>query len=87
MAVNPYDIGSGPDSSGQKPATRWYVYLEDALILLAIPALWFTVLRKTGPVAFGVQVVTLIVMLVVAFVRSRRLLVARREAEEDARRL
>ena len=87
MAINPYD----PDSpgAGGRPRRRspWYVYVEDALILLAILALWPTVLRKQGPWTQAIQIVTLAVLVVIGVVRIRRIFAARRKAEDDARRL
>ena len=87
MVVNPYDFGPSGAAPQGRPSTPWRVYVEDALIVLAIPVLWLTVLRMSGPLVIGIQVITLVVMLVVFFARGRRLLVARREAEEEARRL
>lgn len=66
---------------------RWRVYVEDALILLAIPVLWLTLFRMEGSAARTVQIVTLCVMLAVMAVRLRRLWAARREAEDEARKL
>ena len=87
MAINPYDPkGLGPNGA-KRPSTSWFVYLEDVLIILAIPVLWFTVLRMSEPLVTGIQVVTLLVLIVIGFNRLRRLLVARRRSEEDARHL
>jgi len=76
----------------QKPAvvpdrTPWWVYLEDILILLAIASLWPTVFRMRGPVVFLIQGIALVTLLVIFVLRLRRMLAARRKAEDDARRL
>lgn len=86
MAINPY--GLDPGAGGPRPQlTPWRVYLEDALVLLAIPVLWFTVLRKTGPLVVAAQALTLAVMVAIFSIRTRRMLAARRQAEDEARRL
>lgn len=87
MAINPYDPKPFVEASVGGPSTPWYIYFEDALIILAIPVLWFTVLNMSGPLVTGIQVVTLLVLLVIGFNRARRLLAGRRRAEDEARRL
>jgi len=62
-------------------------WVEDILILAAIVTLWPTVLRMSGTWVLAMQIPALIVMLVIMVARGRRLMAARRQAEEDARRL
>lgn len=87
MAINPYDPKPFVEAGVGSTSTPWYIYLEDALILLAIPVLWFTVLNMSGPLVTGIQVVTLLVLIVIGFNRARRLLLGRRRAEDAAKRL
>ena len=87
MAVNPYGADSRPEGAGPRRRTPRRVHIEDALILLAIPVLWLTVLRKTGPLVVAAQWVALAVMVLIFLVRARRLMVGRRRAEEEARKL
>jgi membrane protein implicated in regulation of membrane protease activity len=76
-----------PPDPSPKAVPVWRLRVEDALILLAIPVLWLTVLRLSGPWVFAAQIVALAAMVVIFFVRVRRMLAARRQAEDDARRL
>jgi len=81
--------GSGPGGAPDAPRAegRWRIVVEDALILLAIPVLWLTVLRLEGPEVLVIQMVTLAVMVWIMAARLRRLWAARRRAEDDARKL
>ena len=75
-----------PQMSG--PArTPWWFYVEDAVNVLAIGVLWFTVLRVRGPAVRAVQIVTLVVLVAIMIARLCRFWRARRKAEEDARKL
>ena len=76
-----------PSQDPGRERTPWWVYVEDALIILAIAVLWFTVARVRGPAVLAIQVVTLAVMVAIMVVRLRRLMAARREAEDKSRRL
>lgn len=69
------------------PPKHWWVYVEDALIILAIAALWPRLVGQRGTWVDALQVTTLVVLVVIGVLRLRRMLVARREAEEDTRRL
>ena len=80
-----YPPPTPPESS--PPRTSRRVYVEDGLILGAIAVLWLTVLRLKGPWVVAVQVATLLLMVAIMVVRLRRMLAARRKAEEDARKL
>jgi len=78
----------GPGPSREPPSRRPLLYwVEDILILAAIVTLWPTVLRMSGTWVLAMQIPALIVMLVIMVARGRRLMAARRQAEEDARRL
>ena len=80
-AMPPTNSPQGP------PPKRWWIYVEDALILLAIAALWPRLLGQRGTWVNVLQVLTLVVLVVIAVVRLRRMLVTRRKAEEEARGL
>ena len=69
--MNPHSTPTEPPS----PPGRWSkpsVIVEDILIMLSIGALWFTILNKTGPVYFALQLLALAAMVVVFIRRTRR---------------
>ena len=70
------------------PGSRWWVYVEDALIVfLGIGVLGLSVLRISGPGVLVAQIVALVAMVAIMVVRLRRLLSGRRRAEDEARKL
>lgn len=52
---------------------RFWIYVEDALILLAIPVLWLTIFRLEGELCKWVQFITFVVMVVIFFRRRGRI--------------
>ena len=60
-----------PDDA--RPAKPLRIWIEDALILLAIPVLWLTILRFRGPIYTAVMLATLAVMVWIFVARWRRL--------------
>ena len=69
------------------PSKHWWIYVEDALIILAIAALWPRLVGQRGTWVDALQIATLVVLIAIGVLRLRRMFVARRKAEDEARRL
>ena len=60
-----------------------WIWVEDALILLAIPVLWLTIFQLKGPIYTAIQWITLAVMVWIFINRVRRF---HRYAEEHKKK-
>ena len=52
---------------------RFWIYVEDALIILSIGVLWLWITRPSGELTNWAMFITLVVMIVIFFRRIRRI--------------
>ena len=61
-----------PKKTDTAPKKNFWIWVEDTLILLAIPVLWLTIFQLRGPVYTAIQWVTLAIMVWIFVNRVRR---------------
>ena len=66
--------------SNQPEEKRIWVFVEDALIILAIGVLWLTICKLEGEIYTWIQLITLVIMVVIFIRRINR--IRRRTGDE-----